>query len=72
MPIFRTLLILFLLIFLWRLIKIVSRMLNRRQDYEKSSMDLKENITNIEEATFEDITDTEDNAKKNGEDIPKI
>jgi hypothetical protein len=63
MSLFRTVLILLLFYFLWRFIKIISRMMVGRRNEPGSSVPQDEKFSNIEEAEFEDITPK----NKNGE-----
>lgn len=63
MPFFRTILILFLIFFLWRFIKIIFRMLKSKDKFAAGSPYMKDQLKDIEEAEFEDIT----SEKKDGE-----
>lgn len=65
MSFFRTILILFLIFFLWRFIKIIFRMLKSKDKFTTGSPYMKDQLKNIEEAEFEDITPEK---KENGSD----
>lgn len=71
MPFFRTILILLLIFFLWRFIKIIFRMLKGKDTYTTGSPYMKDQLKDIEEAEFEDITPEKKEDGSDKTDLPK-
>ncbi|MBU1297748.1 MAG: hypothetical protein KKB77_01170 [Bacteroidetes bacterium] len=67
----RIILIIILLYFLWRMLKIIFRIMNRKRDLFDSTKERKYPFKDIEEAKFEDITGQKGNGEPEGEEPPK-
>jgi hypothetical protein len=71
MSLFRVVLILLLFYFFWRFIKIISRMLGGKMNSAVGSVPQRENIADIEEAKYEDITSKNKKGEPDDTDIHK-
>lgn len=67
----RIILIIILLYFLWRMLKIIFRIMNRKRDLFDSAKKSTYPFPDIEEAKYEDITGQKGNREPEGEEPPK-
>ncbi len=68
---FRIILFVIFIYFLWRFIKIIFRILSKREDVRGSSTYANRKFTDIEEAKFEDITPPKEDFEPDETDLSK-